>query len=95
VLNAFHEVSDALASRRELAFERQEQSRAVAAYQEAVQAASQRYVGGQASYYELLQEQPQLFPAQNALAQTLLNQMLATVQLYKALGGGWNPGAHP
>ncbi len=95
VLNAFQEVSDALVSRQELATERVEQSRAVAAYQEAVQVANQRYVGGQASYYELLQEQQLLFPAQNALAQTFLNQLLATVQLYKALGGGWNTGAQP
>jgi len=95
VLNAFQEVSDALVSRQELAGERLEQSRAVAAYQEAVQVANQRYLGGQASYYELLQEQQQLFPAQNALTQTLLNQRLATVQLYKALGGGWNVGARP
>ena len=62
----------------------------MAAYQEAVQVANQRYLGGRANYYELLQEQQQLFPAQNALTQTLLNQLLATVQLYKALGGGWN-----
>jgi multidrug efflux system outer membrane protein len=95
VLNAFQEVSDALVSRQELAGERLEQSRAVAAYQEAVQVANQRYLGGQANYYELLQEQQQLFPAQNALTQTLLNQLLATVQLYKALGGGWNVEAHP
>jgi multidrug efflux system outer membrane protein len=95
VLNALQEVSDALVSRQELAGERLEQSRAVAAYQEAVQVANQRYLGGQANYYELLQEQQQLFPAQNALTQTLLNQLLATVQLYKALGGGWNVGARP
>jgi multidrug efflux system outer membrane protein len=95
VLNAFQEVSDALVSRQELAGERLEQSRAVAAYEEAVQVANQRYVGGQANYYELLQEQQLLFPAQNALAQTLLNQLLATVQLYKALGGGWNVGPRP
>jgi outer membrane protein, multidrug efflux system len=90
VLNAFQEVSDALVSRQELAGERLEQSRAVAAYQEAVLVANQRYLGGQANYYELLQEQQLLFPAQNALTQTLLNELLATVQLYKALGGGWN-----
>jgi outer membrane protein, multidrug efflux system len=95
VLNAFQEVSDALVSRQELADERLEQERAVAAYQEAVQVANQRYVGGQANYYELLQEQQLLFPAQNALTQTLLNQLLATVQLYKALGGGWNVGPRP
>ena len=95
VLNAFQEVSDALVSRQELEGERLEQSRAVAAYQEAVQVANQRYLGGQANYYELLQEQQLLFPAQNALTQTLLNQQLATVQLYKALGGGWNIDSHP
>jgi multidrug efflux system outer membrane protein len=95
VLNSFQEVSDALVSRQELASERLEQSRAVAAYREAVEVANQRYLGGQAGYYELLQEQQQLFPAQNALTQTLLNQLLATVQLYKALGGGWIVGARP
>jgi multidrug efflux system outer membrane protein len=95
LLNAFQEVSDALVSRQELASERLEQERAVAAYQEAVQVANQRYVGGQANYYELLQEQQLLFPAQNALTQTLLNQLLASVQLYKALGGGWNVGSRP
>jgi multidrug efflux system outer membrane protein len=90
VLNAFREVSDALVSCQELARERREQGRAVAAYQEAVQVANQRYHAGRANYYELLQEQQQLFPAQTALTQTLLNQLLSTVQLYKALGGGWN-----
>jgi len=89
VLNAFQEVANALVSQQELASERREQAHAVAAYQEAVQVANERYVGGQANYYELLQEQQQLFPAQNALTQTVLNQLLATVQLYKALGGGW------
>lgn len=93
VLNAFREVSDALTSRQELASERLLQGRAVSAYQEAVAVANQRYVGGQASYYELLQEQQLLFPAQNALTQTHLNQLLTTVQLYKALGGGWDRSA--
>ncbi len=89
VLHAFQEVADALASREELGHEREYQTSAVAAYEEAVKVANQRYLGGQASYYELLQEQQLLFPAQNALTQIHLNQLLATVQLYKALGGGW------
>ena len=75
VLNAFQEVSGALVSRQELAGERREQARAVASYQEAVQVANERYQGGRANYYELLQEQQQLFPAQNALTQTVLNQL--------------------
>jgi outer membrane protein, multidrug efflux system len=89
VLHAFQEVSDALSARQELGVEREFQTRAVAAYEEAVKVANQRYRGGQASYYELLQEQQLLFPAQNTLTQVQLNQLLATVQLYEALGGGW------
>jgi multidrug efflux system outer membrane protein len=49
----------------------------------------QRYVAGRASYYEVLQAQQQLFPAEDALARTRLNQLLGMVALYKALGGGW------
>ena len=42
-----------------------------------------------AFYRQVLEAQQQLFPAENSLAQTELNQLLAVVQLYKALGGGW------
>ena len=44
---------------------------------------------GSADYYEVLQEQQLLFPAENSLVQFQLNQLLAVVQLYRALGGGW------
>ena len=60
------------------------------AYEEAVEVALKRYVAGKASYYEVLQNQQNLFPAETVLAQTELNQFLAVVQLYKALGGGWS-----
>ena len=60
------------------------------AYQEAVAVATQRYQNGQASYYEVLQEQQLLFPAETSLVQTEVNQLLATIQLYRALGGGWS-----
>jgi multidrug efflux system outer membrane protein len=89
VLSGFREVSDALISRQQLADERVEQERAVGAYKEAVQVVMERYRIGQSSYYEVLQEQQQLFPAEDALVQTGLNQLLDTVQLYQALGGGW------
>ena len=59
------------------------------AYEEAVQVSLQRYVAGKASYYEVLQNQQNLFPAETILAQTELNRLLVVVQLYKALGGGW------
>ena len=70
VLTALQEVSNALIAREKLAQERAEQQRAVNAYEEAVQVAGQRYTAGQANYYELLQEQQLLFPAENALTQT-------------------------
>jgi multidrug efflux system outer membrane protein len=89
VLNAFREISDALISREKLADARTQQSRAVDAYKEAVKISMERYRLGHAGYYEVLQEQQQLFPAENALVQTQLNQLLAVVQLYRALGGGW------
>jgi len=54
-----------------------------------VQVATQRYGSGLASYYEVLQEQQLLFPAENSLTETELNQLLAVVQLYRSLGGGW------
>jgi len=81
--------ANALVSRQKLEAVRVQQSRAVAAYQEAVTVSTQRYIAGKASYYEVLEAQQQLLPAENSLAQTELNQLLAVVQLYKALGGGW------
>jgi multidrug efflux system outer membrane protein len=93
VLNAFQEVSSALISREQLAETYAQQARAVAAYQEATRIALERYRRGQSSYYEVLQEQQLLFPAENTLAQTQFGQLSAMVQLYRALGGGWEPQA--
>jgi multidrug efflux system outer membrane protein len=89
VLNAFREVSDALAAREELTEVCAHQAREVAALEAAVRLSSQRYVAGKAGYYELLEAQQQLFPAQLNLARTRRDQLLAVVALYKALGGGW------
>ena len=66
-----------------------QQARAVDAYEEAAQVSLKRYVAGKASYYEILQNQQNLFPAETTLAQIQLNELLAIVQLYRALGGGW------
>jgi multidrug efflux system outer membrane protein len=89
VLNAFEEISDALISREKSASARAQQSRAVDAYKVAVKISLERYRMGHADYYEVLQEQQLLFPAENSLVQFQLNQLLAVVQLYRALGGGW------
>jgi len=89
-LNAFTDVSNALISRQKFESIRTEQVRSVAAYREAVQISLQRYTAGKASYFEVLDAQIQLYPAENSLAQTELNRRVVLVQLYLALGGGWN-----
>jgi len=89
VLNALQEISNQLIARQKLAQSRDEQRKAVAAFQEAFKIAMERYQLGTSSYYEVLQQQQLLFPAEDTLVQTQLNQLLAVVQLYRALGGGW------
>jgi NodT family efflux transporter outer membrane factor (OMF) lipoprotein len=89
-LNAFTDVSNALISRQKFEATRIEQARSVAAYQQAVTVSLQRYTAGRASYFEVLDAQQQLYPQQTFLAQTELNRRLVIVQLYLALGGGWN-----
>jgi len=72
-------------------------SNAVIAYKEAVKVSLERYRLGNSSYYEVLEQQQQLFPAEDSLVQIRLNQLLAVVQLYRSLGGGWQPkeNSHP
>jgi len=89
VLNALGEVSNTLVARQKFAQSRVEIERQVAALQESVHLATVRFTGGLATYYEVLEAQQQLFPAENSLARTQLNQLVAVVQLYRALGGGW------
>ncbi len=89
-LNAFTDVANALISRQKFDLVREQQARSVDAYQRSVSFSLQRYTAGKASYFEVLDAQIQLYPEQNALAQTELNRRLVVVQLYLALGGGWN-----
>lgn len=89
-LNAFSDVANALISRQKYEAIRSEQARSVASYQQAVQIALERYQAGKASYFEVLDAQIQLYPEETALAQTETNRRVVIVQLYLALGGGWN-----
>jgi outer membrane protein, multidrug efflux system len=95
VIIALQEVSDALTSQLKLTEVRREQARAVAALQESVRLSLLRYSGGFASYFEVIEAQQQLFPAENALAQVQRDQLVTVVQLYRALGGGWSTDAVP
>jgi multidrug efflux system outer membrane protein len=89
-LGAFQDVSNALISYQKYDLIRAKQIEAVEAYQESVKVSLQRFLAGKANYYEVLEAQQQLYPAQLSLAQTELNRRTVIVQLYKALGGGWN-----
>jgi multidrug efflux system outer membrane protein len=90
VLQAFQEVSSSLAALDKLAGAETEQTRSVRALQKSVEFSNDRYRYGLASYYEVLEALQRLYPAQNAQAQVRLGRLLAYVQLYKSLGGGWN-----
>ena len=89
VLLALREVSDALTRLTRLSSAETAQDMAVKALGEAVEHAMDRYRQGLANYFEVLEAQQQLYPAQNALAQIRQNRLLAYAQLYRALGGGW------
>ena len=95
VLTALGEVSNALIAEQKLEETRAEQAKAVDALRESVRLAILRYTGGLSTYFEVLEAQQQLFPAENALAQTDRDRLLAVVQLYSALGGGWEASDQP
>jgi len=90
VITAFQEVSDSLIVRQKLAeslvFDRQ----AVEALTSSVGLATDRYVNGNASYFEVLQAQQELYPAQSVEVRARAGEWIAVVQLYRALGGGWD-----
>ena len=89
VQQAFREVSDALiASQKNREF-RERQQALLQAARSAADLANLRYKGGAASYLEVLQSQTNLFEAEIGLAQAQLNERLTVVQVYNALGGGW------
>ncbi len=90
VRTAFQDVANALVTRSKLQDVFAQQARCVRCYADAVAVSRDRYIAGKASYYEVLEAQQQLFPAENNLAQTQLNRLIAVIQLYKALGGGWS-----
>ena len=89
IVEAFREVADALAAQARLAEQRRAQEAQVAALREAVRLSLLRYQTGLSNYIEVLEAEQLLYPAENALAQTQRDQLLAVVNLYKALGGGW------
>ncbi len=90
VLTAFGEVANALVTREKLVGVEAELKKQVDALTQSAEMSRQRFDVGRASYFEILDSQQQLFPAETALARTTVSQYIAVVQLYRVLGGGWN-----
>ncbi len=90
-LNAYREVADALITIQKLAERRKEIEYGVEALRDAVQLSRSRYDAGLSSYLEVLIADQQLFAQEIQLAQVRGSQLRAVTQLYRALGGGWQP----
>jgi outer membrane protein, multidrug efflux system len=89
VREAFRDVSDSLIAYRRLGELRGQLEEQVKARAEAAELANVRYEGGVTSYLEVLYNEQELFETELALSRAQLNELLSVVQLYRALGGGW------
>ncbi len=95
VLNAFQEVEDNLAALRILEDESVTQTRAVAAAQRSLLLSTDRYKGGTTIYLEVLTEQTLQLSDERSLADITTRRYVASVQLVRALGGGWDTNQLP
>jgi len=91
IQGAFRDVSDSLVAYRKTQEFRQQQELLVASAEDAARLSHMRYNGGVASYLEVLTNETNYFSAELGLVQAQLNERLTLVQLYRALGGGWEP----
>jgi multidrug efflux system outer membrane protein len=89
IAGAFRDVSNALIALNKQHAYRIEQEKLVAAAQDATRLARMRYQGGSTSYLEVLTTDSNLFSAQLNLVAAQQGEALTLVQLYSALGGGW------
>jgi multidrug efflux system outer membrane protein len=89
-LIAYREVSDALVSLQKASEARMELESGVAALEDAVTLARARYEQGLSNYLEVLNADQQLLDQRLSLAATRGEEQRAVVELYRALGGGWN-----
>ena len=89
VQQAFREVSDALVGSRRARQFRVEQERLVQSAADARRLTEIRYRGGASSYLDVLDSDTRLFTAELDLAQAQYNEIAAFVEVYRALGGGW------
>lgn len=89
IATAFRDVSKSLVGWRKSREMREHEERIVVAATDALQLARLRYEKGQSSYLDVLTNDRTLLSAQIDLATAKQNELLSLVQLYNALGGGW------
>jgi len=89
IQTAFEQVSNALIANRKLRDYRTHQEALTEATRDSSNLAQVRYKGGVTSYLEVLTNETNYLAAEIALARARLAERLALIQLYNALGGGW------
>ncbi len=95
VLLAFRDVEDALAGLRQSGLRRGSEGARVVAERKVLELAELRYRGGVAAYLEVLDAQRSLFDAELSETAAQRDELVALIQLYKALGGGWPQALEP
>jgi len=95
VLTAFQEVEDNLAALRILSRELEQQNEAVVSSQRTLALATERYRTGIDSYLNVITAQTTLLTNQRTAVNLQMQQMTASVELIKALGGGWDASQLP
>ena len=89
IQGAFRTVSDALVAYRKTREFRIQEELLFESAQDAARLSHMRYTGGVTGYLEVLTNETNAFAAELALVQARQNELLTLVQLYEALGGGW------
>ena len=89
IYTALREVADAVVGFDKLRQQREQEEQLVNTLQGTLQLSQLRYRGGLDSYLQVLDAQRSLFSGQLVLAQLRLQERVSIVQLYRALGGGW------
>ena len=95
VLTAFEQVEDNLSALRILSQEIQEQDTAVASAQRSLNLATDRYRLGIDPYLNVITAQTTLFSNQQTAVNLRIEQIVDSVQLIEALGGGWDSSTLP
>ena len=90
VTGAFAETTTVLYAREKLEDEVTQLTKTVAEYREMVRLSTMRYNSGLSNYFEVLYAMQLLFPAETARVAARINLLNDYVDIYRALGGGWN-----